>query len=361
MWSHEYRQLSDEEFASVLRPEDETPYTVIAFAVAAMGAYTGVLFVERALLQSLVRISRRRAEARRRKRRSEPESPEEIASQNAAHLKRARHGLTAGAVAFGLNTVWSAGFAAILGTSLYYGRTLSIVRFSVWETLLSLAGSLTCTLVAFLLAGLGPGSLTDVSSGVVEARYFTGGTKQAEADGGEHSGSEGASRHGRHEHGLATIFKKLRPNFAAIRRQLFSLYGLRLLLGGAILGIGIAWAHFAGLQAMRIHGQVVLEPLELVVLIATSLFIGIVVLFMMFHCHGKKARAFGSIAIAVLTGTYHVAAMRTLHVIPVLGDYTRGLFRVNPGSESEWLSGGQQLISVILVVSFATRFLVFTS
>lgn len=349
----------------MLRTVEETPYIVIAFAVAVLGAFTGVLFVERALVQTLVLISRRRAEQRRRKRHSEPEAPEETASQNAAHLRRVRHGLSAGAVAFGLNTVWSAGFAAILGASLYKGRVLSIVRYSVWETLLSLVGSLLCTLVAFLLAGLGPRTLTDVTSGAVEARYFTNSQRGAELDGsggsGEQSGNDGGSRRVRHEQGIAAIAKKLRPNLAAVRRQLLSSYGVRLLAGGSILGVGIAWAHFAGLQAMRIHGQVVLEPLELIVLVGTAVFAGIVGLFLMFHCHGPAARAFGSITIALIIGTYHVAAMRTLQVIPVLEDDSRGLFRVHPGSENEWLSGGQQLISVTLVMSFTTRFLVFTS
>lgn len=105
----------------------------------------------------------------------------------------------------------------------------------------------------------------------------------------------------------------------------------RLLLGGSIIGVGVAGMHYVGMYAMRMpdnmHWSVLLVVLSLII----AMVAGTAALWCAARLRGMRATFFASLIMGVAVSGMHYTGMAALHVQPVISG---GMAAMGPGASA---------------------------
>lgn len=272
---------------------------ILSLVLAIIGAYTALQFMEALVLRM----------------RSSLKSGASVGNF-------ALFALISASFSIGVNSVWVMHFIAT--SSVTHGKH-SAVRYNLGETILSL-------IFIFLGAFAGMVLVASHRDGVMgdprSSRYYVL-LRQAPGAG-------------------AT----LKQHIVYHLRQLRAFLSWRLIVGGALFGVGVGAMHFSGVAAIRSNVTLYLDPVWVLTAVPVAWIAGCAGLFLLFHMHGFHLRIIGSIILgAAVTSVHWYAYQAGSYVALPLSEWSPDMYA------GEVLVEARSAVVVTTLISSVARFM----
>jgi NO-binding membrane sensor protein with MHYT domain len=138
----------------------------------------------------------------------------------------------------------------------------------------------------------------------------------------------------------------------------------QLIIGGLLMGPGIAGMHYTGIAAMRMKGSIWYDPTLFVLSVVVAIVVSVVALFLAFHLRsqsggiGTLQKFVSALVMGVAVVGMHFTGMAAMHVTPLDPSAVSGAPMMAEGSS--WLAMGiaiatALLLTLVMVGSFAAR------